>query len=124
MVPDRFKLEYSTSTSCDQDDVDCTWDDFCPLCDYDGLVNAHGNETLRLEQWYNWFDEEGENWSKEGITWEGESDKYNIPDSFEDTIRSSEIWKNYGMLKPEVTDVDFMNWMKTAAFPTFRKLHR
>eukprot|EP00455_Lapot_gusevi_P051125 TRINITY_DN7556_c0_g1_i7.p1 TRINITY_DN7556_c0_g1~~TRINITY_DN7556_c0_g1_i7.p1 ORF type:complete len:345 (+),score=99.95 TRINITY_DN7556_c0_g1_i7:105-1139(+) len=65
----------------------------------------------------------GTNWQQKGIAWDSDLDKkFKTPATLD---RSKLYTKNTrGFDMPDVTDEDFVVWMRTAGLPTFKKLHR
>jgi len=60
-------------------------------------------------------------WVKTGISWQSDRDK-----KFKDVIVSNAYSRigPGGFLLPNVSDEDFIVWMRTAGLPTFKKLYR
>lgn len=67
------------------------------------------------------------NWSREGIAWSTDvQEKFKKPRRpYEDVTRfTTRGGLPAPILLPEVTDEEFMVWMRTAGMPTFKKLNR
>lgn len=60
------------------------------------------------------------NWTKEGINWESDSKLFHKRDLLPTETRITAS----GVTLPDVTDPDFINWMRPAGFNRFRKLYR
>jgi hypothetical protein len=89
------------------------------------------NDTFRL------FDETGavicngptpntSNCTKNGIAWDSDRNvKFKQNDGIlNNTVYNMTYYNESGHVVPSVTDEDFIVWMRTAALPSFRKLHR
>lgn len=65
----------------------------------------------------------GSNWQKQGIAWDSDVEKkFKKPDNYD----ASKYWttNTENLPLPDVTDEEFIVWMRTAGLPTFKKLHR
>lgn len=62
------------------------------------------------------------NWKKEGIAWESDLAKRYIPRDIHPDLETQ--YSPKGFLMPNVSDEDFVVWMRPAAFSTFKKLNR
>jgi hypothetical protein len=76
------------------------------------------------DQWARW--EQEPNWSKRGIAWRSDEDeKFTYSDSIAaSATQSGELQEDSGLDLPRTDDNDLIVWMRTAALPHFRKLHR
>eukprot|EP00497_Spongosphaera_streptacantha_P005859 TRINITY_DN84_c0_g1_i3.p1 TRINITY_DN84_c0_g1~~TRINITY_DN84_c0_g1_i3.p1 ORF type:complete len:249 (+),score=40.15 TRINITY_DN84_c0_g1_i3:358-1104(+) len=141
MNMDRFGLEISET-----DDQDCSKKptnahmNLCVLA----AVSMHFEEakkssesdyefmTERYNKWLEWSsdgaDQTGD-WSMDGITYKMDLDRFTDPDPHEidesSVNRVNGRWgSDFELLQPTSGNMDNINWMRTAALPNFRKLHR
>lgn len=66
------------------------------------------------------------NCTKDGIAWDSDRKvKFQKPDGLlNNTMNPKTYYNESTHVIPSVTDEDFIVWMRTAALPSFRKLHR
>lgn len=66
------------------------------------------------------------NCTKDGIAWDSDRKvKFQKPDGLlNNTMNPKTYYNESTHVIPSVTDEDFVVWMRTAALPSFRKLHR
>ena len=102
--------------------------DYIPLCPYENegdpcYMYGTGNTTQWNENWAGFYVKNA--WQKEGIAWQSDVDakfKYNALGSGQ--INQGPRQNQSGLNLPRADDEDFIVWMRAAALPTFRKLHR
>eukprot|EP00486_Rosalina_sp_Unknown_P003432 CAMPEP_0201567468 /NCGR_PEP_ID=MMETSP0190_2-20130828/7966_1 /ASSEMBLY_ACC=CAM_ASM_000263 /TAXON_ID=37353 /ORGANISM="Rosalina sp." /LENGTH=328 /DNA_ID=CAMNT_0047987499 /DNA_START=33 /DNA_END=1016 /DNA_ORIENTATION=- len=120
---DRFTMEYQLPDSQ-------TPDAYIPLCSYTTPGDPcyfWGNNTAGWNNgsngWSGWH-VEGD-WQKEGIAWTTDKEskfKFNALEGNE--INQGPRQNQTGLNLPRADDEDFIVWMRAAALPDFRKLHR
>ena len=94
------------------------------LCGSNCTNYGKNNEEDWSEYWQDWYSEP--NWAKDGIAWESDVDeKFGISaiDNSSQT-QYGERQIKAGLRLPDTDDEDFIVWMRVAALPDFRKLHR
>jgi len=116
---DRFTMEY--------DPPDGTHSGFIPLCPYENVTDpCHfwGNDTEKWNQnWANWS--VPGKWQKEGIAWKTDVEsKFKYVPLSGGQINQGPRQNQSGLDLPRPDDEDFIVWMRAAALPHFRKLHR
>lgn len=119
---DRFRMEYLVPESQSTE--------YVPLCDYtspgDPCYNW-GNDTTGWNNdsigWSNWYNDK--TWQKEGIAWTTDKEsKFKYVSLGSDEIDQGPRQNQTGLNLPRADDEDFIVWMRAAALPDFRKLHR
>jgi len=115
---DRFTMEYQLPTESQ----------FIPLCDYEHESDpcyfySAGETESWNENWAN-FSNEGM-WEKDGIAWDSDIEsKFKFVALSDGQSNIGPRQKQSGLNLPDVDDEDFIVWMRAAALPNFRKLHR
>eukprot|EP01084_Bolivina_argentea_P291742 501444_1 len=115
---DRFTMEYQLPSESG----------YIPLCPYESVEDpCHfwGNDTNQWnEKWSGWHTEGS--WQKEGIAWDTdvESKFKHVELDPSEEINQGPRQNQSGLGLPRADDEDFIVWMRAAALPNFRKLHR
>merc|ERR1719244_1979795 len=82
------------------------------------------DETMTTDDWNSQWGqfEDDDKWVRTGIAWDSD-----VSDKFLEGPTGSSIGPRQlqtGLDMPDVTDEDLIVWMRAAALPNFRKLHR
>eukprot|EP00484_Ammonia_sp_Unknown_P028541 CAMPEP_0197034932 /NCGR_PEP_ID=MMETSP1384-20130603/12855_1 /TAXON_ID=29189 /ORGANISM="Ammonia sp." /LENGTH=389 /DNA_ID=CAMNT_0042464903 /DNA_START=48 /DNA_END=1217 /DNA_ORIENTATION=+ len=119
---DRFSLDYKLP-----DNDSAPWTSLCPHSDQTDPCYfwGTGNSTEQWRvNWANWSVDGS--WQKQGIAWKSDVDskfKYVALDVDSQTNQGPRQIVS-GLDLPRADDEDFIVWMRAAALPNFRKLHR
>lgn len=100
---------------------------FTALCNYEN----EGDDCYMYpddwnDQWGQFEDTSASvKWKREGIAWDSDvNDKFKYVALTSDQTNEGPRQTRSGLNMPEVDDEDFIVWMRAAALPNFRKLHR
>jgi len=78
--------------------------------------------------WKYWHNDADGYWKKEGIAWSVDTDeRFDWDENWEENdgvTNMGEYQAQQDLYLPDLDDEDYMVWARTAALPTFRKLHR
>ena len=94
------------------------------LCPNNCTNYGQDNSVEWRQHWQDWH--ESPNWVKHGIAWDSDVDTkfdYKKIDNETQTQVGSRQ-ETSGLRLPDVDDEDFIVWMRVAALPEFKKLHR
>eukprot|EP01084_Bolivina_argentea_P251970 422823_1 len=115
---DRFTMEYQLPTQ----------EGYIQLCPYNKTTDpchfwGTGNATQWKEKWSNWS--VPNKWQKKGIAWKTDVEsKFKYVELNTKEINQGPRQNQSGLDLPRSDDEDFIVWMRAAALPDFRKLHR
>jgi len=76
--------------------------------------------------WNTWYEDEKKSWRRDIISWNADNDRFKKPPDewAEKSTRQGYRQQKEDLYLPDVTDPDFIVWMRPAALPEFRKLYR